>query len=57
MFTNMDNHLTAGCRNSHERLRRLLLRVCLVSPGSLPSLSDDDLICSRFIIGHSAPAA
>ncbi|CEG80349.1 hypothetical protein RMATCC62417_14703 [Rhizopus microsporus] len=47
----------AGCRSSHERLRRLLVRACLVSPGSTPLTSDDDLTCTEFICGYSAPAA
>jgi hypothetical protein len=50
----------AGCRNSHERLRRLLVRVCLLSPDSLPSvtlMSEHDLLLNGFIMGHSAAAA
>lgn len=50
----------AGCRSSHERLRRLLVRVCLLSPDSLPSvatMSEHDLLSNGFIKGHSAAAA
>lgn len=53
----------AGCRNSHERLRLLIVRECLLSPGLNSSLSstsnmnEEDLIYGGLIIGHSAPAA
>ncbi|RCH96966.1 hypothetical protein CU098_004735 [Rhizopus stolonifer] len=50
----------AGCRNSHERLRLLIVRECLLSPESFSSLStmnEEDLIYGGLIIGHSAPAA
>lgn len=44
----------AGCRNSHERLRLLIVRECLLSPGIS---TEEDLIYGGLIIGHSAPAA
>lgn len=53
-------YLIAGCRSSHERLRRLLVRVCLLSPDTLPSvttMSESELLSKGFIIGCSAPAA
>lgn len=54
------NSILAGCRSSHERLRRLLVRVCLLSPNSLLSIttmSEHDLLSNGFIVGHSAAAA
>lgn len=50
----------AGCRNSHERLRLLIVRECLLSPeitSTLASANEEDLIFGGLIIGHSAPAA
>ena len=51
----------AGCRSSHARLRRLLVRACLISPDASPSsiaaMNEHDLILNGFIVGHSAAAA
>lgn len=50
--------ISAGCRNSHERLRLLIVRECLLSPGITSStINEEDLIYGGLIIGHSAPAA
>lgn len=58
LIDHLDTLIIAGCRSSHERLRRLLVRACLILPGSMPAtMTDEDLICSGFICGHAAPAA